>query len=201
MALDTLANVKSVLSITVATDDTMLTQLMDAADSFVEEHTGRSFEGGAFTETHPGGSDKVFLQNFPVAAITSLRVDPDRAFGSETERDPTTYVVHADRGVIESLTGPFLQPYRKGSDDWPESVQAIYNTATGSVPNAVKQAYSDLIGHWYRLAKTHSDANFLLLTELDDGTTVKTYSWSLTRGLTIPPGVLELLKGFRVPSI
>jgi uncharacterized phiE125 gp8 family phage protein len=201
MALDTLANVKSALSVSSSTDDAILTQLMDAADSFVEQHTGRSFEGGAFTETHPGGSNKLFLQNYPIASVTSLRVDPDRAFGAETELDPTTYVVHADRGVIESLAGPFLQPYRKGSDDWPESVKVVYSTATGSVPSAIKQAYSDLVGHWYRLAKTNADANFLLLTERDDGTTVKTYSWSLTRGLTIPPGVQELLNEYRVPAI
>src|SRR5262249_49932656 len=118
-----------------------------------------------------------------------------------TERDPSTYVVHADRGVIESLNGPFLPPYRKGSGDWPEAAQVVYTTATGSVPSAIKQAYSDLIGHWYRLAKTNADANFLMLTELDDGSTVKNYSWSLTRGLDVPPGVVQLLSKYRVPTV
>ena len=201
MSLDTLANVKSLLTVTVSTDDTMLTQLMGAADSLIAEHTGRDFEGGSYTETHPAGGSTLFLSNYPVASVTSLRVDPDRVFGSDTERDPTTYVVHADRGVIESLDGPFLQPYRQGANDWPESVQIEYTTATDSVPSAIKQAYSDLIGHWYRLAKTSADANFLMLTESSDGTTTKSYSWSLTRGLTIPPGVTELLAKFRVPTI
>ena len=128
-------------------------------------------------------------------------LNPDRVFGSDTERDASTYVIHAERGVIESLNGPFLQPYRKGSNDWPESVKVVYTTATGSVPVAVKQANSDLVGHWYRLAKTNSDANFLMLTELTSSGDTKGYSWSLTRGLTIPPGVLELLASFRVPAI
>lgn len=201
MSLDTLANVKTALTVSVSTDDTLLTQLMSAADSFIAEHTGRDFEGGSFTETQPAGGTRLFLSNFPIASVISLRVDPDRVFGSDTERDPSTYVVHADRGVIESLNGPFLQPYRKGSDDWPEAVQIEYTTATGSVPSAIQQAYADLIGHWYRQAKTNADANFLMLTELDDGTTVKTYSWSLTRGLSVPPGVTELLAKFRVPTI
>ena len=201
MPLDTIANAKSVLLVGGSGDDTMLAQLLDAADSFIEKYTGRSFAGGTFTETHPAGGPMLFLRNFPVASVTSLKVDADRAFGSGTERDTATYAIHADRGVVESRTGPFLTPYRKGWADWPESVKVVYTTATGSVPAAVKQAFADLVGHWYRLAKTHVDASFLSLTELTSAGNTKGYSWSLSRGLTIPPGVLELLDGFRVPAI
>ena len=201
MALDTLANAKSSLLISGSTDDTMLAQLLDAAESFIQQYTGRAFAGGTFTETHPAGGPMLFLKNYPIATVTSLRVDAERAFGSTTERDAASYVIHTERGVIESPTGPFLQPYRKGSDDWPESVKVVYTTATGSVPAAVKQAFADLVGHWYRLAKTHMDASFLSLTELTSAGNTKGYSWSLSRGLTIPPGVLELLDGFRVPAI
>lgn len=201
MPLDTLSNAKSVLLVGGSGDDTMLAQLQDAADSFIEKFTGRSFTGGTFTETHPAGGPMLFLRNFPVASVTSLKVDADRAFGSGTERDTSTYAIHADRGVIESLLGPFLTPYRKGWNDWPESVKVVYTTATGSVPAAVKQAFSDLVGHWYRLAKTNLDANFLMLTESINGTTSKGYSWSLTRGLAIPPGVLKLLEPYRIPTM
>ena len=201
MALDTLANTKSILMVSVSLDDTMIGQLMDAAESFIAQYTRRDFSGGTFTETHPAGGSSIFLRNYPIATVTSLKVDPDRQFGSTTERDAATYVIHFDRGVIESLSGPFLQPYRKGSNDWPESVKVVYTTATSSVPAAVKQAFADLIGHWYRLAKTNSDASFLMLTELVNSTATKGYSWSLTRGLSIPPGVLELLAPFRVPSL
>ena len=201
MPLDTLANAKSVLLVGGSGDDTMLAQLLDAADSFIEKYTGRSFAGGTFTETHPAGGPMLFLRNFPVASVTSLKVDADRAFGSGTERDTATYAIHADRGVVESRTGPFLTPYRKGWADWPESVKVVYTTATGSVPAAVKQAFSDLVGHWYRLAKTSLDANFLMLTESINGTTSKGYSWSLTRGLAIPPGVLKLLEPYRIPAM
>ena len=201
MPLDTLSNAKSVLLVSGSGDDTMLAQLLDAADSFIEKYTGRSFAGGTFTETHPAGGPMLFLRNFPVASVTSLKVDADRAFGSGTERDTTTYAIHADRGVVESRTGPFLSPYRKGWADWPESVKVVYTTATGSVPAAVKQAFSDLVGHWYRLAKTSLDANFLMLTESINGTTSKGYSWSLTRGLAIPPGVLKLLEPYRIPAM
>ena len=41
-----------------------------------------------------------------------------------------------------------------------------------------------------------------MLTELTTGgTETKGYSWSLTSGLSLPPGVLELLAPFRVPPV
>src|SRR5262245_50305906 len=129
MALDTLANVKTALLITTDADDTMLTRLLGVAESFLEQHTGRAFAGGTFTETHPAGITVIFLRNFPVASVTDLRVDPARAFGSSTIRDPSTYVVHADRGVIESADGPFLSPRPgRGPPDWPEAVQVTHST-------------------------------------------------------------------------
>jgi uncharacterized phiE125 gp8 family phage protein len=201
MPLDTLANAKVALLVSGSGDDSLLTQLLAAAESFIEEHTGRDFAGGTFTEYHAASGSMIFLKNYPVATVTSLRIDPARQFGASTERDTTTYAIHSNRGVIESVDGPFLPPYRKGSDDWPESVKVVYTVATDSVPAAVKQAFADLVGHWYKQAKTSSDAGFLMLTESITGTTTKGYSWSLTRGLSIPPGVIELLAPFRVPSL
>jgi uncharacterized phiE125 gp8 family phage protein len=198
--LDTLANVKSGLKITSSGDDTLLSRLMDAADSFVAQHTGRAFAGGSFTETHPAGGSLLFLRNFPVASVTSLRVDPNRAFGTETVRPADSYVVHADRGVVESLTGPFLPPRPgRGSRDWPGAVQVAYATATGQVPPAVMQAFTDLVGHWYREAKTHADLSYEMLTGQTSGTDTKTYPWGVSGGFHLPIGVLQLLKPFRVP--
>ena len=152
--IDTLANVKTSLLITGSTDDALLTRLMDAADAFIAEHTGRAFAGGTFTETHAAGRELVFLRNFPVASITSLKVDAARQFGPETVRSSDTFVVHSDRGVIESVDGPFLSLRYGRNHDWPGALQVIYSTATGQVPAGVKEAFCQLIGHLYRFAKT-----------------------------------------------
>jgi uncharacterized phiE125 gp8 family phage protein len=201
MALVSLSDTKSLLLVSGSSDDTLLGQLIDAADSFIQQYTGRTFAGGSFTEYHPAGGSMLFLANFPIASITNLRVDPARQFGSSTERDASTYVIHAERGVIESVAGPFLSPYRKGSADWPDSVKVVYTTATSALPKAVQQAFSDLVAHWYRQAKTSADANYLMLIENTSAGDTKGYSWSLTRGLSVPPSVLELLKQFRVPRV
>ena len=199
MALDTLANVKTSLLISGTTDDAVLTRLMDAADGFITEFTSRQFAGGTFTETHPAGRSLAFLKNYPVTSVTSVKVDAARQFGAETLWTTDRYVVHADRGVIESVCGPFLWP-RSRHDDWPGALQVVYATATGAVPPAVKEAFVQLVGHWYRFAKTAADQNYQMLTSPIDGTTQRDWPWSVAAGEPLPPAVLELLAAYRVPA-
>ena len=194
MALDTLSNIKTALLITSTTDDAVLTRIMDTAESFIQEHTGRRFEGGTFTEDHAGGRRVLFLRNFPVASVTSVKVDGSRQFGSETLLPADRYFVHADRGVLESLFGP-LYPASPGS------VRVVYTTATGQVPGAVKEAFTQLVAFWYRVVKTQAGMAFQSVTEQTDtvaGTTTA-FPWNLSTGVKLPPGVLQLLQRYRVP--
>ncbi len=198
--IDTLADVKTALMISGSDDDAILTRLLDGADVFITEHTGRNFAGGTFTETHAASAETLFLRNFPVESVTSVKVDPARAFGSDTVRAADTYILHADRGLITSLTGPFLSP-RGRRDDWPGCVQVVYATTTDAVPAPVKEAFTQLIGHWYRQAKTFADQEHQMLLERTDGTDAKVWSWSLASGLKLPISALELLKPYRVPPV
>lgn len=197
--LDTLANVKTALLISGSTDDALLNRLMDAADGFIAEFTSRDFAGGTFTETLPAGRSLAFLKNWPVTSVTSVKVDSARAFGSDTAWTADRYVVHAARGVIESVCGPFLWP-RSRRDDWPGCLQVVYATATSAVPPAVKQAFSDLIGHWYRFAKTAADQDYQMMTSRIDAAGQKDWPWSLATGEPLPPTVLQLLAAYRVPA-
>lgn len=197
--IDTLANVKTALLVTGSGDDALLTRLMDGADAFVALHTGRNFDGGTFTELHPAGRTTLLLGNFPVASVTSVKVDPARQFGAATVRAADTYVLHADRGLIESLTGPFLAP--RGRDDWPAAAQVIYATATGAVPAPVKEAFNQLVGHWYRQAKTFAAQDYQMLLERINSTDTRSWSWGLVTGLKLPPGALQLLQPYRVPVV
>lgn len=203
MPLDTLANVKTALGVTGTGDDALLTQLQAVADSFVETFCGRSFAAGPFTEYHPGGGRVVFLTNYPVAAVSSVRVDPDREFAAETEVPADDYVVHSARGAVEYRHGPFVPmvfEWAVRTDQFPEAVRVTY-TATGVVPATVCQAYSELIGHWFREAKTNVATGQLNVSEVPGtgGSTV--YPWGQSYGYKIPPGVKELLTPFRVPSL
>jgi uncharacterized phiE125 gp8 family phage protein len=200
MALDTLANVKTSLLITGSTDDAVLNRLIDAADAFIAEYTGRAFAGGSFTEVHAAGREVVFLRNFPVASVTSVKVDAARQFGSSTVLPVDNYVVHTDRGVIESLNGPFIEPRPGRTDDWPAAVQVVYSAPTGQVPAAVREAFCQLIGHWYRAAKSAAGQNFEMLTRRVESSVEKEWPWSLAAGEPLPPGVLQMLEPYRVPA-
>src|SRR4029079_18101608 len=114
MSLDTLANVKARLGITTAADDTLLGLLQEAADAAVANFCNRDFAGGTFTEYFPGGAEFVHLRNLPVDRVTSVKIDPAYLFGPDTGLPASGYVVHADRGVIQSVGGPFLPTGRAG---------------------------------------------------------------------------------------
>ncbi len=206
MSLDTLANVKARLGITTSADDTLLGLLQDSADAAIANYCNRDFAGGSFTEYHPGGSEFILLRNFPVDSVTSVKVDPNQVFGSDTLVSSSSYVVHTDRGVIQSVSGPFLPRNVNGLVNtdirvWtrgPRVVQVVYATATSSVPNDVKKAYARLVGHWYRQVKTESASNFENVAQQKYGETFVIFGKS-SAGL--PADVRELLDLYRVPEL
>jgi len=193
MSLDTLANVKARLGVTGTADDTLLGLLMDSADEWVEQFTGRDFTGGTFTEYFPGSVATLILANFPVTAVTSVKVDPAGAFGSDTAIAATTYALHAERGVIQSKVGLFVAD-REG--EYPRAIQVIYSTATSSVPNDVKLAYSQLVGLWYRRVKTDVSTAFQNLDSQRLGDLAVTF-----RADEATTDVERLLAPYRTPQI
>jgi uncharacterized phiE125 gp8 family phage protein len=197
MSLDTLANVKVRLGITTSADDTLLSALMDAADQYVAGYCGRDFAGGTFTEYHPGGEAFAFLRNYPVQAVTTVKVDSARVFGADTVLPATAYVVHTDRGVIQALIGPFV----RCAGGAPRAVQVVYTVATAAVPADVKEAYALLIGHWYRHVKTQIGAGFCDLTQQTVGDSTTIFAKDQIAGLSLPDDVLRLLNQYRVPVI
>lgn len=204
MPIDTLANVKQALGVTASTDDTMLTQLQGAADSFVETFCRRAFAGGTFTEFHPGGAKVIVLDNYPVAAVASVRVDASREFDPSTAIPPERYVLHPARGVLECVDGPFvpsLPGWDVPADAFPNAVRVEYTTAAGQVPPAVCRAYAELIGHWYRQAKTAVATGQVNVLEVPGVNGPTVYPWGQSLGYKIPDGVKELLRPFRGPTV
>ncbi|HEV3145064.1 MAG TPA: phage head-tail connector protein [Gemmataceae bacterium] len=208
MSLDTLANVKTRLGITTSADDTLIGLLQSSADSWIANYCGRDFIGGTYIEYFPGNSEFLMLTNFPVTSVTSVNVDPAEGFGSTTIIDPTIYVVHSERGVIQSKVGPFVAQYRHAGlvnadrAIWtrsPRAVQVVYSTATGNVPNDVKEAYAQIINHWYRQVKTQVATGFQNLGELKLGDML--YRYDQLAHLPIPAEIERLLAPYRTANI
>lgn len=199
---ETLENVKSALGITGTDSDQLLERLMASAGEWIVAYTGRNWAGGTFTERHPAGQTLVFLRNFPVETLVSLKVDPQRQFGPYTERPLASFVVHRERGVVEAVDGPFLPPHEGAGGDWPEALQVVYTTPTGTAPVAVREAFLQLVGYWYRQARTALAQNHELLLSHQNGMETKTWPWSAVAGLPrIPAGIRQLLEPFRAPPL
>lgn len=194
MAIDTLSNVKVNLGVSGTGDDTLLGQLQSAADTFIEHHCGRVFTGGTFTEYHASGQRTLFLANYPVASVTSVKVDSTGVFGSGTQLATDTYALLSDRGVIVSRGGAF------GGGSVPNAVQVVYATATGAVPAAVSRAYADLIGHWYRQAKTGAALGHLNLVSRNESGIETSYATFVSQ-YRVPDQVMMLLTMYRVPAM
>ena len=193
MSLDTLSNVKARLGLTTSADDALLNLLRESADAYIGQYCGRNFEAGTFTELHDGGSSAVRLRNYPVASVTSLRVDPASDFGSETEWAATDYFIDAERGLILSKCGAFTKSVTP-------SVRVVYTTSA-AVPADVKQAYAELIGHWYRHVKTMIAAQFQNVTQQTFGDATAIFAKGQIAGLPLPPDVGLLLQPYReVPA-
>jgi uncharacterized phiE125 gp8 family phage protein len=210
VSLDTLANVKARLGVTGSSDDSMLSLLMDSADAWIANYTGRDFAGGSYTEYFPGRAEFLLLANFPVASVTSVKVDPAGAFGVDTVISPSSYTVHVERGVIQSLVGPFVPTERLAGlintdltkwSDSPRAVQVVYAIATGAVPNDVKEAYAQLVGHWYRQAKTQVATNFLNIELQKFGDVTVHYQSGQSARLAAPTETTALLAPYRTPNV
>ena len=210
MSLDTLANVKTRLGIAGSADDTLLGLLQDSADQWISNYCGRDFGGGTYTEYHPGGSEFVHLKNFPVDSVSSVKIDPGHVFPASTTLSPTAYVVHNERGVIQSVIGP-LAPLidRQGLVNrhvynWtrgPRVIQVVYTVAATPVAGDILEAYAQLIGHWYSRVKTQAGLGFVNLSSQKVGEFASSYKAEQIAGLPIPPDIIALLAAYRVPNV
>jgi len=203
MAVDIMAEVKTALIISGTDDDALLTQLQVAAQAFIEQFCGRSFTGGTHVELHYGGLQLVFLRNYPVNAVVSLKVDATSEFPADSLRSASSYVVHGERGVVENRDGPFvpaLPGWVLGPTHFPQAVRVEYTTVTEAVPAPILRAQYELIGHWYRQAKTMASTSHINLLERPDPDGQLVYPWNQSVGFKLPEGVLQLLRAYRVPA-
>jgi len=182
----------------------LLGLLQDSADAWLAGYCERDFAGGTFTEYLPGATAFLFLRNYPVTGVTSVKADSGYGFGASTLVPATAYVVHAERGVIQSLTGAFLPVPSPNVASWdygPRSVEVVYATATGSVPADVKEAYALLVGHWYRHVKTQIASGFQDVIQQSFSDTTLIFSKDQLAGLPVPDEVRRLLAPYRAPVI
>ena len=105
-----------------------------------------TFENNTYTHYFDGdGSDTLQLRVVPANTISSVYVDVDRSYGSDTLVDSGDYTLDSDLGLLlldtDSDQGSFTTGYR--------SVKVTYTAGFTSIPDAIVHACGVQVAHWY----------------------------------------------------
>ena len=58
----------------------LVSSILTSTDKYVKEYCRRDFESASYTETHDGKSGSIFLNEYPITALSRITVGKDEAF-------------------------------------------------------------------------------------------------------------------------
>lgn len=143
----TLTEAKAHLRVDGSDEDTLITSLIEAATSAVEEETGRALVTQTWDYSISQPSGAVALPLAPVASISSMSYyDTD---------DNSQSLTVGDYYLFKGTDTACVEP--KDNVDWPTTkdrpdaltITFIAGQAAADVPQALKQAVLLLIAHWF----------------------------------------------------
>ena len=147
--LTTVAAVK-VLTGAATADDAITQQHITDASFFANSYTGRILAQQTFTEYYDGdGSDILFLDNYPIASITTVHQDSNRVFGLDTLVDSGDYFTYSDNRKLVG-DGAIWERDR-------QTIKVVYvaGYAIGSIPEDLVNAVTMLVDFWYKEYDAH----------------------------------------------
>jgi len=140
-ALTDLDTVKEALGIVTATDDNLLTRLINAVTDYAERHCGRRFKDTTYTdELYSGDGDyELILKQCPLTDTQAVIVKID-----DVVVDAADYYTIKPEGVLHKNSG------------WATGIQNIkvtYSAGFAATPSDIEQACIELVGLIYKRAK------------------------------------------------
>jgi hypothetical protein len=164
MAIATAANVRDYIrALTGTGEDTLLDSLILRFDRIGSSYCGfptasnlSTFENNTYTHYFDGdGSDRLQLRVVPANTITSVHVDVDRKYDSDSLVAASDYELFTDEGLLllktESDQGSFSTGYR--------SVKVVYTAGFTTIPDAIVHACGIQVNHWYMNRDTIGKSN------------------------------------------
>ena len=125
----------------IGISDPLLSRMIAACSTFIESWLNRIIAAQEYTEMLNGNDrDTLFLENYPVTAINSLKIDGH---------------IIAQRGELPSSGGYVFDNnelyldggyFTKGI----KNVKVVYTAGYSSIPADIEQACIDMIGDWFR---------------------------------------------------
>lgn len=173
--LTTLANVKSWISVTGASDDALLTRLITATSAAVEQYCERTFASAAQTVTRNGNDKSVMpFPNAPVTAVASVTVD-----GTAIPARPSV----TGSGFSFDEQYLYLAGYRftRGM----QNVVLAFTSGFSATPGDLEQAVIDVVAFKYRGRERIGQASKILQNE------------TVTFLRDVPPDVMRVLDNYR----
>jgi hypothetical protein len=134
-----------------STEESECDLLINAASRLAVDYTGRGMDTNGVsrllstsrTEYYDGdGTDTLYVKAYPISAVTSIYVDPDRDYTSSDLLDTDDYVYYENDGKI-CTDGALFTGGRK-------SVKVTYTGGYTSVPADLQQAVKELVLFWYK---------------------------------------------------
>jgi uncharacterized phiE125 gp8 family phage protein len=138
--LTSIDKAKEWLGVSGAKDDALLTRLVTAVSTAVEEYVDRTLASTSYTETRDGpGGSRLSMPNFPITAVASVLID-----GASI---PVASSAIAN-GYLYTSTSIALRGYVFALGV--QNVMVQYTAGFAAIPKDVEQACLDWLGHIYR---------------------------------------------------
>lgn len=145
MAYCTLEEVKAYLDMKTEEieKDAFIESLIPGSQELIDEYCNRKFEREAITEYHDGGSNRIFLNQFPVAASPAIQIwdSWDRTYANPDLIDPDDYFVDYEGGIIKF-------DYEVGGS--PGAIKVVYTGGPATVPYGITQACIELTARKFK---------------------------------------------------
>lgn len=145
-----LGEAKAHCRITHSDEDALITDLIGAAVSMVEDYCGRSIMAQTWQLTLDGFAERIILPRGPVSAISGFTyLDAD---GASTTVPATIYAEDLDADPQAIVREPRQSWPSPG--DYVNPVTITYTAGYSTVPAAIKQAILMLVASWYQNRST-----------------------------------------------
>lgn len=187
-AFTTLALVKEALSTdfgTSTSNDGFVGTLIGEVSTRMEQALERQVDQIERTEVYDfkPGQKVLELCNWPVTAVSTVKLARDGDFASADAREATTYLVDEVEGrLIFHTSAPIYSPYR--GETYYQALQVVYTGGMAADESAFQAAYPDLVG-----AATRQVVHAFKRRDTP-GNSTQGSQRSFSRGATTPYGLL-----------
>jgi len=189
VALVSTTSMNSYLGITTSsTEESECDLLINAASTFAADYCQRGLDDNgvsrflstARTEYYDGdGTRSLHVLAYPISTVSTIYVDPDRAYAAGDLMDADNYVYYAMKGTVVTDGDVF--------STGPKSVKITYTGGYTTVPADLQHAIKELVTFWY---KRNTDKRVGV-------TSVSVGDKGINYEPGVPESVLNVLKRYR----